>query len=188
MTFYVFLVPVLLLSLVILFRLKSIKKNDEALFEFCQLRRDIISYLREKNTRIPEENYFEVRKLLEILNSDIHNFKKHKKGKFNFNNWITEAKGVYKNVRTAEQKKIDNNEKVEEFYKKYGQTLFGAFLRFTPFFKYKIVLLLLLGISKILAKISGDYLKENLRKATKWLSWVKNEVEAKNINKGLKPF
>lgn len=182
MAITIVLLPVLLLSLAMIFKLLSLRKHDRVLYRFCQLRRDIMAYLRDKRDRIPPEDYEQVRMLLQIVNQDIHNYNHYKRNKFNIRYLLREARHLFKSARAAEIKKIKNNAKVEGFYKDYGLALVSAFLSYTPFFKSKIILMLTIGLMRKLVIVTGDRLKDWIKE----LEWLKQEIDKPNYQSRLK--
>ena len=96
-----YLIILSLVSIILIYmisQLRSLKKHDKALYRFCELRRKIMSYLREKNENIPEHDYYLLRELLDNLNDTIHDFNNHKKSLF-----------IVKDIHISLQKYVDSS-------------------------------------------------------------------------------
>lgn len=171
MAFYIILGPVMLLMVFMIFKLHQIKKHDSVLFRFCQLRRDIMGYLRKDFDSITKSDHNEVRMLLRLLNSTIHDYDEHKKGLFKINKFIVQAKTVYKSVNEAKRKESKNNDVIKGFYKDYGKIMLIAYLTYTPFLKSKIIIAVLTAILEFLAKYFNRYIKHHIT----FLEWLKGE-------------
>ena len=188
MSFYLILSPVLLLSIFMIIKLRALKKHDDVLFRFCQLRRDMMKYLRSKTTKIPREDYVEIRKLLDLLNSTIHNYEDHKQGLFRIEKFFAETKTVYKSVKKAKSKEIKNNAKVKGFYHEYGKIMLIAFLTYSPFLKSKIIIFLLIKLSSLLAFASGRYFNKYFERSISFLEWLRGESNRLDLDFNNKRF
>lgn len=111
-------VEIILISTLILkiYELQSINKHDKILYAFCQIRRDIIKLIREQNIDLSSLHYNELKKLLEIVNSVIHDFNDWKASIFNLRSLIRTIK---KNAQKIEVEKFSDNDKVSDFQKKF---------------------------------------------------------------------
>lgn len=172
----------LLLSIYMIIKLHALKKHDDVLFRFSQLRRDMMGYLRSKTTKIPRDDYIELRKLLDIVNSTIHNYDDHKQGLFRIDEFFKETRTVYKSVNKAKSKEIKNNAKVKGFYHEYGKIMLIAFLTYSPFLKSKIVIFLLIKLSSFLALATGRYFNKFFEQSISFLEWLKGESNRFNLD------
>lgn len=175
------MIPTTLMLIHMIYHMNKIRKHDKVLFRFCQLRRDILQYLREKGNNLPEKDYKEIRTLVDLVNDHIHHFDDHKSGLFRLNGLFSNAKSVYTKVRKSEEKKVPNNKKIEAFYNSYGKSLLIAFLTYTPFLASKIIVLLLIKILELIKISTGHFLSEKLDFSESFLKWLRSE------NNGLKP-
>lgn len=132
----------------------KLKKHDTVLFMFCELRRELMRYLREHFDSLEKEEAKNYLKLLECVNSEIHFFGRNKKEIYNIFNLMN-------NIRrsTVTVKKIEFSEPTQElpkFLKRFNAIRFKAFQTFSPiyalFFRlvcYKVILFFLIAALKI---------------------------------------
>lgn len=138
-------------SLRLLYRMK---KHDTVLFMFCELRRELMRFLREHFDTLEKDEAKNYLKLLECVNSEIHFFSRNKKEIYNIINLMD-------NIRrsTIAVKKIEFSEptqELSEFLKSFNAIRFNAFQTFSPiyalFFRlvyYKVILFFLLAALKM---------------------------------------
>ena len=63
--------------------LRELKKHDEHLFRFCELRRESIKLLYEERDALGRNDYIALREMLGALNVTINNYRNHKTAIFN---------------------------------------------------------------------------------------------------------
>ena len=127
-------------------RASKLQKHDRVLFSFCQLRREIISFLHEETSSIGTgahitcNDYHAVRKLVDNLNFAIHEYKDRKTLMFN-------VRTVLRYLDQYKQTKQDmdwlheiSNVQVKGFYYKFVRCLAIAYLAYTPLIRFELVL------------------------------------------------
>ncbi|WP_435979198.1 hypothetical protein [Psychrobacter sp. DM4] len=124
--------------------LKRIQKHDRYIFEFCDLRRDMITYLYEERNGLSRSDYIQLREILNTNNVTIHNYKDSKHTMFNFRRFIDK-------LRVIENKKsrVESNvlPEVKVFQVRLVHIVFDAFLAYTPFLKSEVIIKVLYFIT-----------------------------------------
>lgn len=160
------------MSLFMIRQLRIIKKHDRVLFNFCQVRRDAIGILREKNLNIPKKEYTALRHILEILNMTIHNYDEMKASFFNVRSrFFKSIKEFAKNREQIEQIDIPDNQDIVDIYNKFGCALLFAFFSYTPFIKSELCLKLAI----FLLKAAGQLFKKQVDIYIQTLIQIKNQ-------------
>ncbi len=161
--FYLVMILILIYSLIIIFRFNNIKKHDSVLFDFCQVRRDLMNMLRENNFKIEKEDYFCLRDLLEFLNITIHEYNNLKTSFFNIRKFFVYLKQYEKSQQNIKELKIPDNENILKLYNATGYTLLKAFFTYTPFIKSELFLnliaFLLRTFSRLWKKHMDNYIE-----------------------------
>ncbi len=172
--------PVLVLAIFYVYIIKRLQKHDNVLYDFCQLRRDVMTVMRRDNLQIDKENYMHLNDLLVVLNHNIHYYNEHKKTTFNIENYIKYLREIKKTSNKIEQKvKIVNGE-IRQLYKNYGYVMFYAFFQYTPFIRSKVVFAILLLLYQAITKIvQGSSVK--LVRALSYMIWLRGEANSYNI-------
>ncbi len=130
MYFYFLIIPVLIGSCYMIWRLRRMAKHDRVLFRFCQNRRDIMAIIRGRNFDLPREDYIALRELLEVTNNTIHEYNVHKTSLFDFRKFIRDAQRLNSIRRKMEE--LDNmNTDVAHLYHKFGLSMLYAFFTYT---------------------------------------------------------
>src|ERR1051325_11872039 len=78
MSFYIAVAPILLTSAYMVLKLRALTKHDKVLYSFCDVRRDVMSVLREHAFDLTKEDYIALRDIEEVASDtilDYHNFK-----------------------------------------------------------------------------------------------------------------
>lgn len=112
--------------------LNGMKKHDTVLFMFCELRREIMQYLRENFDGISKAEAKNCLAILDCVNSEIHFFSRNKREVYNILNLID-------NIRrsTVMVKRINFSEPspaLGDFVKKFNAIRFEAFRTFSPLY------------------------------------------------------
>lgn len=171
--FYVFMVPLLLLLFYMIIYLRKLKKHDIVLYKFCQLRREAISILAEKNFNLSRDEYFSVRNLITILNSTIHNYNEYKTAIFDMRKLLKHFRDLKTSAKEIEKLELPQNQQIEKLYNKFLFSMFYAFFAYTPFLKSEIIL-------NIIAYAFGRVSE----KITRNIQWLKKETHKLNYPLG----
>ncbi len=173
MFFYALITPPLLASVCMLFYLRRLKKHDKVLYRFCQLRRDTMSQIRERNFDLRVEDYVALRQLLDRTSETIHDFNNCKVSLFNIRNYSIQVH----RAKSLEETSVERAPEIQELTGRYALAMLVAFFTFTPLIKSELVLRGLPFILKFLASISGNYLKAKVKKTEEIVTWIKQESE-----------
>ena len=152
----VFLTTVLLLLAILTadalrfrFRQKEMQKHDRVLFPFCQLRRDVMSFLY-RNTmkdKLSPSEYVFIRQLLHVLDATIHNYNQHKTSMFNLRKIAKHLETYRKASETA--LKVPDHPEVREFHQRIHRLLVIAFLAYTPLIRWELAVRLIVLAGRI---------------------------------------
>ena len=154
----VFLTTVLLLLAILAadalrfrFRQKEMQKHDRVLFPFCQLRRDVMSFLyrnwmTDADSLSPSEYRF-IRQLLSVLDATIHNYNRHKTSMFNLRKIAKHLETYRKASETA--LKVPARPEIQEFHQRIHRLLVVAFLAYTPLIRWELALRLVVLAGRI---------------------------------------
>ncbi|SDI70262.1 hypothetical protein [Mucilaginibacter gossypii] len=141
------------------FRLKNKYYIDKSIYQFRQSKHELTMYMFENAETIDKTLYQELKDLLHVHNQSIDHFSKiHKK-------FFPIAKVVITNTIYSEakfEKKITNS-KTEEFKKSYAKGVYYS-LETVPFFKMRLLYLLIKGILKLLVFIGLYRVKNWIKK------------------------
>ncbi len=124
---------------------KRVRKHDQMLFPFCQLRRDIIAYLKKNvldaPNRISQKEGEAILKLLDIVNQTISNYNRHKTVMFN----LREMQKYLKKYQRASSTtlEIPDNPEIHMLYQNFGRLLVKAFIAYTPLIRWELTLRLI---------------------------------------------
>lgn len=169
---YLLLIPVLILHVYFLIKLRKIQKHDNVLYRFCESRRKIIAYLRDNYETINKDDYLDIKLVLSITSDSIHYFNEHKITTFNLNSMANLIKTAKNNVRVIRVRINENNENIKNFQYALRHNYMDAILTYTPFIRARITL----QIIRILAVIGTRTMKKILRN----IKWVNNEYDKLN--------
>ena len=127
------------------FRQKEMQKHDRVLFPFCQLRRDVMSFLyrnsmKDADSLSPSEYRF-IRQLSTVLDATIHNYNQHKTSMFNLRKIAKHLK-TYRKASETELKVPDHPE-IQEFHERIHRLLVVAFLAYTPLIRWELAVRLI---------------------------------------------
>ena len=112
-----------------------LKKHDIILYNFCQIRREVMNIIRDNFDEIDRETYEVLRKLLDTLNIAIHNYNQFKSSIFNLGNLLKSAKETQRYVLRIENVKLPEDESIHSLYRKLNIAMLKAFLSYTPLFR-----------------------------------------------------
>lgn len=155
--FYVAVIPVFAVMLCMILHLHHVRKHDLVLYRFCQIRRDLMRYLRQNGYEMNGGDYAAARQLLVALNHIIHDYNLHKSALFNGRQFFRFLHEYDNSSQKVEVVKTDNV-KIASLRSEASAALTKAFFVYTPLFKHEIFLKLsifslsivaLLGIRKV---------------------------------------
>ncbi len=118
------------------FWLWRVAKHDRVLFPFCQLRRDIMCFLREhfpsEPNALSREEYDSILRLLDVVSAMIHHYNRHKTVMFNLRKvikCIREYRHALKQIPAID---MTNNAEIQKFHHRFEGLLARAFIAYTP--------------------------------------------------------
>ncbi len=169
---YVMIVPVMSLFLWALRQLNLMKKHDQVLYRFCQIRRDIIQILRQENFSLHKKEYFELRYLLHCINITINNYDVLKISFFNLRKFIEFARDFKDEINDI---KLSKKQRVLGFQRRTGYAMFEAFFSYTPLIKSTIFLSFLVFFIQKLPTLCEKLFNVSAGGMLEFMSWFKRE-------------
>ncbi len=179
--------PVLLIAIYYIIKFNRMKNHDRILFEYCQLRRDIMSVLRRENFNLSKEDYSNYMEILDLLNSIIHYYNLHKQYTFRLKNLIRNLKEAKNKTNKIYKIKAKNNEDLERIRKQFIIITINAIIKNTPFFNSKIIFYLLKFSAQLMIAIIKNHSKKfikDMAKIISYIKWIEHEAHSNNIKIG----
>jgi hypothetical protein len=138
--FYMVVIPAIVTFIIRLFALHRMKKHDLVLYRFCEIRRDLMNFLRDPAMNLDNVAYARTRSMLNVINYIIHEYDFCKRNLFNmrkFLNYFGEA------TKLATGLEKTGNSKMDGIANDLVFAVVEAFFQFTPFLRseatFKIV-------------------------------------------------
>lgn len=118
--------------------LRELRKHDEHLFRFCELRRDAISLLYNERETLSRNDYIALRKILKTLNLTINNYRTHKTVTFNLRRFLAYVKEL-RSLDHDTGKISTNNKDIINLNYRMHHVVCLAFLAYTPFLRSEVL-------------------------------------------------
>lgn len=161
MIWYILIIPMLLMQVYTFIYLRKVRRDDKALFKFCQARREIMSFLRTKEAlELSQEDYIHTRHILGMTNHTIHHFNDLKPS-FNLRLFLRSMRKINAQIK-AEDRKVEvvTNPQVQALANSFVTCLIGAFFTYTPFLRHEIVITLAKQGANLLASLGVKRVKQ----------------------------
>jgi len=169
MYFYFVMGPVLVGALVMIVWLRNMRKHDTVLYRFCQLRRDVMTILRN-DSNIAQQDYFDLRVLVNALNDTIHNYNEMKTSSFNIFRCLDYGRKARRIDSQIQQHQVENP-MVEGLYHAFAYALILAVLTFLPW--PQIGLKVVPFIFTVVANIGIESAKARAKRMLDFTSWLR---------------
>ncbi len=152
------------------FRIWQVDKHDGVLFPFCQLRRDIISFLYEnvleKPGALSKEEYLFMRWLLGVINVTIHNYNQHKTVMFDMREMLKHLKMYERASQTTLQ--VPDHPEIRKINERARRLLVKAFLAYTPLIRSRLILKVIIsayraGYREAQSRAEAEYVANHVR-------------------------
>ncbi len=173
--FYLIMIPALALSAWMLFRFRRLAKHDKVLFEFCQVRRDIMVIFRRDLLKMDREKYFALRGLLDNTDNAIHYYNENKATLFNFRKFMQWLKDSKRSAEEMENLKLPDDPEVLQIRDRFGGAMVSAFCAYTPFVRSEAVFRFSLMLLRAMAR-TGWRRAENLFQSAKWFKNFRSTI------------
>jgi hypothetical protein len=115
-----------------------IGRHDKVLYSLCNVRRDMMEYLRLNCESISREDYISLRSSLDLLNHSVHYFGDYKRHVWDIKNLIRLILIAKANIDTVKALPISKNPGIVKLITNFEKTFLIAFFVFTPLLKTKI--------------------------------------------------
>ena len=162
--------PPLLASLYMILHLHNMRKHDQVLYRFCQLRREAMSLIREHNFNLTKEDYVALREITEVTSATIHDYNRCKIYLFNFRRLLRTIRQI-ENLEPKINKGRALKGQIKGLRNRFGDAMVFAFFTFTPFLKYETALRVFTGALMALTKVGVG----KARRVIEVLSWLEAE-------------
>jgi hypothetical protein len=150
--FYATILPAILLLIFQLSRLHRMKKHDYVLYQFCQIRRDLIHILRDEQPDLSPLAYQRTKQALVVVNGLINQYDFCKVHIFNIRKLAVYFGGAARDAKGLERTGIAQIDSIVESVEKKIVT---AFFVFTPFLRAEIVFKFFYFLLRIAFKLFG---------------------------------
>ena len=128
-------------------QIRKVDKHDRVLFDFCKLRREIMTFrydsLVENSKSLSCEDSKAIRRLSRVLDATIHGYNEHKILTFNLRKIARYLKQYRHTLNQAEPINITDNVKIREFHARFVLCFAKAFLDYTPLIRSELTLRLI---------------------------------------------
>jgi hypothetical protein len=132
MTFYIALTPILLASAYMLLTLRALTKHDKVLYAFCDVRRDVMSVLRNHAFELTREDYIALREIEDVTSATIHDYHICKIYLFNFRKFRAAVRRL-EGIEVHVNKGLVLAHEIVRLKNDYRRALLFGFFTFTPF-------------------------------------------------------
>jgi hypothetical protein len=129
--FYIALLPVLVLSVITIVRLARLEKHDRVLFRFCEVRRQLMSLLRETGTDLSRDDYAAARTLLDMLESTIQNYHQTKQVLLNGRRFLRFLDAYSTTAGAVERLPAIHDARLREVRVRFARAVFLGYLEYT---------------------------------------------------------
>jgi hypothetical protein len=151
--FYLAVVPALLLSVLMISRLRELEKHDTVLFQFCEIRRDIMRILRERGRRFSPDDYAALRALLDVVNATIHGYHREKRRLFDGRAFVRFLREYKATAAAFEGLRNVQNPEIQKLRDETGRAMVFGFFRYIPFLRSEITARVLFWAASFVAKL-----------------------------------
>ena len=159
--FYLLLLPVLLIQVFYIIKFLQLRKHDKYLFDLCQLRREVLAYLRKNYKTITKTDYRAMRELIDGLELVIHNYNDYKTVIFNYRRFVKYTKKTESATKSSQI--TTKNKTILKFRQQFTHIVIGTFFAYTPLLRSEIITKVLLNVfGKYLRKRSNEFYKSLL--------------------------
>lgn len=117
---------------------KKTEKHNKHLYRLCQVRREAMKLLLDERENLSKEEAYALRDNIELLNTLINQYGKHKARLFNFRLFLARVK----EAKQFERKQTSHavvDERVLQVRHNTLAVIFGAFWDFTPFLRHELI-------------------------------------------------
>lgn len=177
MVFYIIMVPILALSMAMLAYLRRLKKHDKVLYEFCQIRREIMAILRRDLFETENDKYVGLRELLDSTGNAIHYYNDNKATMFNYRRYKQWLMDTRESAESVENLHLPNDPELQKIRHHFCQAMVAAFCAYTPLFRSELLIRFSLFILRTAAK-AGWQQAEDIFQFASWFKNFKREGDA----------
>jgi hypothetical protein len=133
--------------------LYGLRKHDVVLYQFCEVRRQLMRLLRAEGEQMTREDYVYAREILDAVSQTIEIYGDHKSRMFNAR-WFFRFLKAYR-ISSKEMAALPRtaSPKLREIENVYGRAVLSGFLAFTPFFRSELALRFMLSFWVVLATL-----------------------------------
>lgn len=177
MMFEVIAIGFVLLTLRMWIQLLNQRRHDSVLFNFCDIRRDVLNYLRKNFDTISKEEYRSLRDTLDKMNNTIHYFDKYKSLVFNVREIKEMIRRFYSTIERVQEMKKNKNEEIKTMLLRYEHASLIGLVRFSPFATTRLITFLFIILIKLALMFTAKIGLESISKAMRRLYFVLTDID-----------
>jgi len=176
MMYKIFLAISWLCSIAAIIWLLRVRNHDRVLYRFCQVRRDIMTILRDRGFEMTKSDYHALRDLLEAVSDTIHHFNECKSTIFNIRTLSRIIREFRESGRAINKINIPKDAASAKTFVDFRMAMVMAFLAYTPFFRSEIAARVILGSMAAILRLVGRFGVESGRRFSEDLSYVLTQL------------
>ena len=169
---YLAILPSLVLCFFALVYLHYVRKHDRVLFRFCQIRRDMMSLLRERGTELSKEDYAALRFFLKGINNLVQRYSVHKFKMFNARAFVAWVRNNAKLLEESAAIPESDDKEIQALQLRTTIAIALGFFAYTRFLRFEVMAKFLAHLAKLFARFGSGVLKKYGDKAL----WTLNQV------------
>lgn len=157
--FFAAMIPVLLLSGYMIALLRRLEKHDRVLYRFCEVRRKLMRLLRQSGTELSPEDYRVARALLDMLETNIHNYQETKKFLLNGRRFLKSLRTYSKSAVEVANLAMIRDPRVAEVRNELGRAVLLGILDYTPLLRSELLVRFIAGSASFFARLGWRRMK-----------------------------
>ena len=175
--FYLLFVPVFVLMFFELRYLLGLRKHDRVLFPFCNIRRELMTLLRDHHQDLSVEDYLYARNMLNALSHTVSIYRDHKSRFFNFRAFLRFLRAYQSSADEIAKIPRTKHPQLQAMEQQLNWAMFRGFMAYTPFLRSEIVVRVLLAIMTFLGNLGVKFLSRRIDDISALVADVRKQAE-----------
>lgn len=181
---YLAVVPSLLICAVELVRLYQLRKHDVVLYRFCEIRRDMMTLLRDRGTELSPQDYHALRIFLKALNTLIQRYSDDRSSMLNLRTLARWAKKNAKLIKSTTDIPKSSDREIQALQARMTVAIALGFFAYTRFLRSEILLSVLHHIARLIAQIGTQAVKNAANNVSQTLNQIEFIQAHKSSSQG----